>query len=78
MKRIFLLMMASGITIAYISTVLIALGQLQDSPWPMFHHDLKLTGRSPYEGALTPTLRWSYNTGSDVRSSPIIEKDGII
>jgi hypothetical protein len=78
MKRIPLLLLAAGITFAYMSTVSIGLGQLQDSPWPMFHHDVKLTGRSPYEGALTPTLRWSYNTGSDVRSSPIIEKDGII
>jgi outer membrane protein assembly factor BamB len=78
MKRISLFIMASGIMIAYFSTVLITLGQLQDSPWPMFHHDLKLTGRSPYVGPETSTLKWAYDTGNDVKSSPVISADGTI
>ena len=32
---------------ATVVAVLPALGQLEDGPWPMFHHDLQHTGRSP-------------------------------
>ena len=27
-------------------------GGLQDSPWPMFCHDVKHTGRSPYDTSM--------------------------
>ena len=56
-----------------------ALGQkseLADTPWPMFRHDLRHTGRSPYEGPATATLAWTYVAGSSVTSSPATGSDG--
>jgi len=35
-----------------------------DSPWPMFRHDARHTGRSPYIGPAWPRLRWRYPTSS--------------
>ncbi|NQT47439.1 MAG: PQQ-like beta-propeller repeat protein, partial [Chloroflexi bacterium] len=50
---------------------------LADTPWPMFHHDLRHTGRSPYTGPANPVLQWSYATGSCIEySSPAIGDDG--
>ncbi|MDD2889901.1 MAG: PQQ-binding-like beta-propeller repeat protein [bacterium] len=52
---------------------------LANSPWPMFHHDLQHTGRSPYKGPTTPNIRWSYITGYPVYySSPTIGTDGTL
>ncbi len=50
--------------------------QLADSPWPMFRHDVRHTGRSPYAGPQTATLAWTYQTGGWVYSSPAIGSDG--
>ena len=52
--------------------------QLAGTPWPMFHHDLQHTGRSPYLGPQSPTLAWKFRTASDVNSSPAIGADGTI
>lgn len=50
-----------------------------DSPWPMFHHDLHLTGRSPYLGAQTNYLKWTFTTGGPISySSAAIGADGTI
>ena len=60
--------------------------------WPMFHHDRKRTGRTQanntiyigsddnYVYALNPdgTLKWRYQTGDIVFSSPAIDSDGVI
>jgi uncharacterized repeat protein (TIGR01451 family) len=46
---------------------------LLNSPSPMFHHDLKHTGLSPYQGPITNTLKWAFSTGGDVESSPVID-----
>jgi len=49
------------------------------SPWPRFHRDSQTTGLSSVntsEG--TGTLRWTYTTGWDVRSSPAVGPDGIV
>jgi outer membrane protein assembly factor BamB len=52
---------------------------LAATPWPMFHHDLKHTGRSPYSGPASPWLKWSYTTGNSVGyTSPAIGSDGTI
>ncbi|MCH7760946.1 PQQ-like beta-propeller repeat protein, partial [candidate division TA06 bacterium] len=48
------------------------------SPWPMIHHDQFHTGRSIYNGPETPTLKWTFITGSSIRSSPAIGADGTI
>ena len=52
---------------------------LMDSAWPMFQHDVRHTGRSPY-GKSSKWLveKWSKGIGSLVRSSPAIDKNGTI
>ena len=48
------------------------------SPWPMIHHDQYHTGRSPYNGPETPTLKWSFDTGYEIVTSPAIAEDSTI
>src|SRR5881628_3018890 len=46
-------------------------------PWPMFRHDLLHTGRSPYLGAQTFHLKWSFDTaGEGIDSTPAIDANG--
>jgi outer membrane protein assembly factor BamB len=52
--------------------------QLADSPWPKFRGDPQNTGQSPYPGAQTNTVKWTYTTGGAVESSPAIAQDGTI
>jgi hypothetical protein len=51
-----------------------------DSPWPMYCHDARHTGRIPYSTADTEGIeKWRFATDNDVCSgSPIIDKKGII
>lgn len=51
--------------------------QLADSPWPMFRHDLKHTGRSSYTGSNKNYLQWIYPVGSST-STPAIGTDSTI
>ena len=52
---------------------------LANTPWPMFHHDLNHTGLSPYDTSSNDgTLKWKFQTGDYVRSSPAIGSDGTI
>jgi outer membrane protein assembly factor BamB len=52
---------------------------LADSPWPMFQGNLNHTGQSLYNTSdNTGKMRWSFNTGSYVFSSPAISSDGSI
>lgn len=51
--------------------------QLADSPWPMFRHDLKHTGRSSYTGSSKNYLQWVYPVGSST-STPAIGTDSTI
>ncbi|MFC1476116.1 PQQ-binding-like beta-propeller repeat protein [Candidatus Zixiibacteriota bacterium] len=48
------------------------------SPWPMFRHDLRHTGRTPYTGPASPVVAWSYPTDQGIASSPTIGHDGTI
>jgi len=48
------------------------------SVWPMFRHDRKHTGSSPYTGPTSPTVQWTFQTGDGVASSPSIGEDGTI
>ena len=48
------------------------------SPWPMIHHDQYHTGRSPYNGPETSTLKWSFSTGNDIIACPAIAADRTI
>ncbi|AKG91304.1 WD40-like repeat protein [Geoglobus ahangari] len=55
-----------------------AAGELANSPWPMFHHDLNHTGRSPYNATGEPDLKWVFSPPYGVRSAPIIDSSGTI
>jgi len=55
-----------------------AQAQLAQSPWPMFRHDLKHTGRSPYTGPTIPILKWTFTTEASVNSSSAIGADGTL
>ncbi len=55
------------------------LTQLKDSPWPSFGRDQRNNRRSPYDTShVDGTMRWSFTTDSDVRSSPAVGEDGTI
>jgi len=49
-----------------------------DSPWPMFHRDLRHTGKSPYPGTRIGALKWRFKTDGQVVSSPAIAADGTV
>jgi len=50
-----------------------------DSPWPMYCHDVRHTGRSPYSTAGNPgTEKWRFDTDQWAKSSPVIDDQGII
>jgi len=47
--------------------------------WSMFHYNAQHTGQCPYNTSNNDgTLKWRYQTGDDVRSSPAIAGDGTI
>ena len=66
----------AGIYTAGIYTT--AAGGLANSAWPCRGHDARHTGQSPYIGAQTNNLKWSYQTGGGVYSSPAIGADGTL
>lgn len=73
----------STLPLLFVSLFLVALpttlyAQLADSPWPMFRHDLQHTGRSASVGIQKSELKWIFQTGGPVTSSPAIGKDGTI
>jgi outer membrane protein assembly factor BamB len=48
-------------------------------PWPMFRHNLRHTGLSPYDTSTNPgKLKWLFPTAGPVESSPAIGSDGTI
>lgn len=52
---------------------------LAETPWPMFRHDLKHTGRSQLKGPDRPIEKWVYDTGADrILFPPAIGKDGTV
>lgn len=54
------------------------LASAQQSPWPMFRHDLQHTGQTPYTGPATPNFNWAYQTNDGIASSPSIGHNGTI
>ncbi|MHC4184039.1 MAG: hypothetical protein ACYSR0_11900, partial [Planctomycetota bacterium] len=48
------------------------------TPWPMYRHDLHHTGRSPYVGSQTNDIKWTFQAGTSISSSPVIGIDGTI
>jgi outer membrane protein assembly factor BamB len=54
-------------------------GGLQNSSWPMFHHDARHTGRSPYAPIdYQPAVKWKFHIKGMTVSSPAIDKNGTI
>jgi len=55
---------------------------LADTAWPMFQHDVRHTGLSPYTGTATgtptSTPKWTVNLNANITSSPVIGSDGSI
>jgi len=51
---------------------------LANTPWPKFRRDIGNTGQSRYVGAQENALKWSYDIGDVVESSPAIGLDGTI
>ena len=52
---------------------------LANSPWPKFRGNAQNTGRSPYVGAQTNHVKWTYTTGASIGSaSPSIAPDGTV
>ncbi len=48
------------------------------TPWPMHRHDLHHTGRSSYAGPQANDIKWTFQTGAPISSSPVIGIDGTI
>jgi outer membrane protein assembly factor BamB len=44
--------------------------------WCRFGHDLHNTRRSPFAGPATGNLAWTFDTGSSIFSSPVLDQDG--
>ncbi len=55
-----------------------AAGTITKAQWPMYHHAIQHTGRSPYNGPANPAQQWTLVTGSSIHSSPAIAADGTI
>ena len=51
---------------------------LAEAPWPKFHQNNRNVGVSPHVGAQTATLRWKYQTGDYIQSSPAVAADGTV
>jgi len=49
-----------------------------ESPWPMFRHDRKHTGRTIYTGPATPTLYWTFQANDAVTASVSIGHNGTL
>ena len=50
-----------------------------DSPWPMYCHDVRHTGRSPYSTANNPyDVKWMFDIYGPVWGGPVIDEEGII
>jgi outer membrane protein assembly factor BamB len=55
-----------------------AAGGELDSPWPMFRHDRKHTGRTHFTGPAIPTVAWTFSASDGIASSPTIGEDDTI
>jgi outer membrane protein assembly factor BamB len=54
-------------------------GGLQNSSWPMFHHDVRHTGRSPYgANGNWYSVAWKLRMNGLTKSSPAIDKNSTI
>jgi outer membrane protein assembly factor BamB len=68
-----------GAFLIFFNIPLDASAQLADSPWSMIHGDLRHTGLSRYKTQkVDGTVKWTFETGAGIESSPTIAADGTI
>ena len=54
-------------------------GGLMDSAWPMKCQNQRHTSQSPYSTEANPnTEKWRFGTSSDIESSPVVDRDGMV
>jgi DNA-binding beta-propeller fold protein YncE len=75
--KIFLILLLAGIIYPQ-QQIDIPWPTLANSPWPMIAHDPQITGRSPYSGPKTPTIKWEIDLPYSVASGPIISENGTL
>lgn len=68
------------ITLAYLSILSgVTLAQPVDSPWPTFHGSAQHGGQSRYDTSpIDGTIKWAFEAGGAIESSPVIDKNGTI
>jgi outer membrane protein assembly factor BamB len=60
-------------------TILTKIQGIADSAWPMYCHDIRHTGRSPYSTTNNQgSEKWRFKTVGWVGGSPVIDENGII
>jgi len=83
MKRITSILLAGALVSVTIGVLSLnpenVIAQPENSPWPMFRGDARHTGRSPYDTShVDGTVKWSFETGDGIESSPAIGSDGTV
>jgi len=67
------------IAIILFGCVTTAYAGLADSPWPMYMHDARHTGRSEYVGPEYPSIKWEFYLEEDEGDAPpVVGADGTI
>ena len=46
--------------------------------WPMFQNNAQRTGKSAEAGPLVPAIKWSYNVGGNIISSPVLGENDTV
>ena len=72
-----LLLLLAGLVVAPGLADATAVGPASTA-WPMFQHDQRHTGQSPYLGAQDNTTRWVYPAVTEFYGSAVIGSDGTI
>jgi outer membrane protein assembly factor BamB len=75
MRKILSLVTVSILVMVMVAGVVSANSENDD--WPMFHHDLSLTGYTMYDGPDTSDIAWTLDTEESILSSPAIV-DGVL
>lgn len=71
----------SPVTIPALPTAMAetASASLTEAPWPTFHGNLQRTGLSQHDTShVDGTIKWVFETGGGIESSPAIGVDGTI
>ncbi len=69
---------AIAIMIMIYSVADVLSAQELNTSWSAFRHDSMNTGRSSLQGPVGNNLKWSFETGGSVDSSPVLDHNGTI